>query len=39
MAGSSIASTGIIIDKLREPSSEIQLTKDEESWFGKLLGY
>ena len=34
--GGNIVLTGIIISKLRESSNDIQMTKDEESWFGKV---
>ena len=34
--GGNIALTGIILSKLRASSDDIQMTKDEESWFGKI---
>ena len=34
--GGNIAPTGIILSKLRVSSEDIQMTKDEESWFGKV---
>ena len=34
--GGNIALTGIILSKLRVSSEDIQMTKDEESWFGKV---
>ena len=34
--GGNIALTGIIISKLRESSNDIEMTKDQESWFGKV---
>ena len=33
--GVNIASTGIILSRLRESKDDIDLTNDEESWFGK----
>ena len=35
--GCSIAMTGLIIAKLKEPSSLIKITSEQESWFGKLF--
>ena len=34
--GSFAAVTGSIIAKLKEESSTIHMTQDEETWFGKL---
>ena len=34
--GGNIALTGIILSKLRVSSEDIKMTKDEESWFGKV---
>ena len=30
------ALTGLIIARLKEPSSDIHMTANQESWFGKL---
>ena len=32
--GTNISLTGILLSRLRESENDIQLTKDEESWFG-----
>ena len=34
--GGNIALTGIILSRLRASLEDIQMTKDEESWFGKV---
>ena len=33
--GCNIGMTGVILPSLRKPSSDITLTRDQESWFGK----
>jgi len=33
--GCNIGLTGVILPSLRKPSSDIILTRDQESWFGK----
>ena len=35
--GSLGALTGLIIARLKESKGDLQLTKDEETWFGKFL--
>ena len=35
--GSLGALTGLIIARLKESKGDLQLTKDEETWFGKLI--
>ena len=35
--GCNIALTGIILSSLRGTASDIHMTKDEESWFGKYM--
>ena len=34
--GCNIALTGIVIAELRNSTSDIKMTKEQESWFGKL---
>ena len=35
--GTNISLTGILLSRLRESENDIQLTKDEESWFGNEI--
>ena len=35
--GTNISLTGILLSRLRETDNDIQLTKDEESWFGNEI--
>ena len=37
--GGNIALTGIVLSKLRDSSKDIQMTTDEESWFGKVTNW
>ena len=37
--GTNISLTGILLPRLRESENDIQLTKDEESWFGNEINF
>ena len=37
--GTNISLTGILLSRLRESENDIQLTKDEESWFGNEINF
>ena len=37
--GCNAAMTGLVISRLKDPESDIKMTPDEESWFGKLHSY